>query len=119
MTTTILAPDVTPDSPTRTHTSPRSAALVAGIGYVLLFGLAVFANFFVREGLVVTDDAQATAINIAESNTLFRLGLVAFRRAHHVGHGGGVVEDEGLEEEDGGDAEEHGVDEPRPRRDER
>ncbi len=78
MTTTILAPDVTPDSPTRTHTSPRSAALVAGIGYVLLFGLAVFANFFVREGLVVTDDAQATAVNIAESNTLFRLGLVAF-----------------------------------------
>lgn len=56
----------------------RRAAAVAGIGYVLLFGLAVFANFFVREGLVVADDAQATAANIAESETLFRLGLVAF-----------------------------------------
>lgn len=58
--------------------SRRRAALIAGIGYVLLFGLATFANFFVREGLIVSDDATATAINIAESNTLFRLGLVAF-----------------------------------------
>jgi hypothetical protein len=56
----------------------RQAALIAGVGYALLFGLAVFANFFVREGLVVADDAQATAANIAESHTLFRLGLVAF-----------------------------------------
>ena len=56
----------------------RQAALIGGIGYVLLFGLAIFANFFVREGLVVTDDAQATAANIAESKTLFRLGLAAF-----------------------------------------
>lgn len=84
MTTTILAPDLEPENPTspavtpRSAVSPRGAALIAGIGYVLLFGLAVFANFFVREGLVVTDDAQATATNIAESNTLFRWGLVAF-----------------------------------------
>ena len=56
----------------------RQAALIAGIGYVLLFGLAIFANFFVREGLVVADDASATAANIAASETLFRFGLVAF-----------------------------------------
>lgn len=62
----------------RGSTDRRQAALIAGIGYVLLFGLAIFANFFVREGLVVADDAQATAANIAESNTLFRLGLAAF-----------------------------------------
>lgn len=59
-------------------TTPRHAAIVAGIGYVLLFGLAIFANFVVREGLVVADDATATAANIAESNGLFRLGLVSF-----------------------------------------
>lgn len=58
--------------------SRERAALTAGIGYVLLFGLAIFANFFVREGLVVADDAATTATNIAESNTLFRFGLVAF-----------------------------------------
>jgi len=56
----------------------QHAALIAGIGYILLFGLAIFANFFVREGLVVSGDAQATAANIAESDTLFRLGLLAF-----------------------------------------
>jgi len=78
MTTTNLAPEIRPDTRHHAEVSPRRAALIAGIGYVLLFGLAVFANFFVREGLVVTDDAQATALNIAESNTLFRLGLVAF-----------------------------------------
>lgn len=43
-----------------------------------LFVFAVFANFFVREGLVVTDDAQTTAANIAESEGLFRLGMASF-----------------------------------------
>jgi Domain of unknown function (DUF4386) len=81
MTTTVFAPERRPDTPDNTRgadDSPRRAALIAGIGYVLLFGLAIFANFFVREGLVVTDDAAASAANIADSNTLFRLGLVAF-----------------------------------------
>jgi hypothetical protein len=86
MTTTKLTQAPSPDphlapaqeATTRGSISRRDAALVAGIGYVLLFGLAIFANFFVREGLVIADDATATAANIAESNTLFRLGLVAF-----------------------------------------
>ena len=59
-------------------TDRRQAAVIAGIGYVLLFGLAIFANFFVREGLVVADDAAETAANIAESNWLFRIGLASF-----------------------------------------
>lgn len=78
MTTTTIAPATRPDGSTVSETSRSRAALVAGIGYALLFVLAIFANFFVREGLVVTDDAQATAANIAESNMLFRVGLVAF-----------------------------------------
>ncbi len=77
MTTTIPAPNFEA-TPTSAEVSPRRAALVAGTGYVLLFVLAIFANFFVREGMVVADDAQATAANIAESNTVFRLGLVSF-----------------------------------------
>lgn len=56
----------------------RRAAIVAGIGYVALFALAVFANFIVREDMVIADDAQATAINIADSTGLFRLGLASF-----------------------------------------
>ena len=58
--------------------SPRRAALIAGIGYIALFALAIFANFFVREGLIVAGDPAATAANIGESEGLFRLGLVAF-----------------------------------------
>jgi hypothetical protein len=64
--------------PTHTDTSPRRAAKIAGVSYVLLFVLGIFANFFVREGLIVSGDAQATAANIVESEGLFRLGLVSF-----------------------------------------
>lgn len=59
-------------------TTPRRAALVAGVGYVLIFVLAIFANFFVRTGLVDPDDPAATFADIADSETLFRFGLVAF-----------------------------------------
>lgn len=60
------------------ETTPRKAAIIAGIGYAALFVLAIFANFFVREGLVVAGDAAATFENIAESQFLFRAGLAAF-----------------------------------------
>ncbi len=72
--TRITTPDVAPAG----GTSVRRAALIAGIGYVVLFVLGVFANFFVREGLVVAGDAAATAANIIESESLFRIGLVSF-----------------------------------------
>jgi hypothetical protein len=62
-----------PDRPSR-----RLAARIAGVSYVALFALAIFANFFVREGLVVGGDAAATFTNIAESEALFRTGLLAF-----------------------------------------
>lgn len=58
--------------------SLRSAAVLAGVGYVVLFVLGIFANFVVREGLVVAGDAQATAANIADSEGLFRLGMLGF-----------------------------------------
>lgn len=63
---------------TRQSITPRHASLVAGVGYALLFALALFANFFVRESLIVTDDAAATAANIVESATLFRWAVVSF-----------------------------------------
>ena len=58
--------------------STRQASRVAGVGYILLFALAIFANFFVREGLVVPGNAVQTATNIAESGMLFRFGMVSF-----------------------------------------
>ncbi len=56
----------------------RTAGIIAGVGYVVLFVIAIFANFVVREGMVVSGDAAMTAANIAESESLFRLGLVGF-----------------------------------------
>ena len=57
--------------------TPRRAALIAGVGYVLIFVLAVFANFVVIGGLIESGDAVATAENLQESEGLFRAGLVA------------------------------------------
>lgn len=58
--------------------TPRRAALIAGVGYVVIFVAAVFANFLVVGGLLESGDAAATAANIQESEGLFRAGLVAF-----------------------------------------
>jgi hypothetical protein len=58
--------------------TPRRAALVAGVGYIVIFVLAIFGNFVVIEGVVESGDAAATAENIMESEGLFRAGLVAF-----------------------------------------
>lgn len=58
--------------------SDRRAALIAGFGYLAIFFLAIFANFFVRTGLIDPDDAAATYVNITDSEGLFRAGLVAF-----------------------------------------
>lgn len=59
--------------PTRRH-----AAIIAGVGYLVIFVLSVFANFMVRTNLIDSDDPTATASNIHDSETLFRFGLVAF-----------------------------------------
>lgn len=61
-----------------TETSPRTAARIAGVGYLIIFVLAIFANFVVREGLIDADNAAATFTNIADSEFLFRAGIVAF-----------------------------------------
>jgi hypothetical protein len=58
--------------------APRQAARIAGSGYLAIFVLAIFANFFVRERLIDPGDAAATASNILGSEALFRLGLVSF-----------------------------------------
>lgn len=76
--TTTITEYPTPQPPLFTDTPPRRAALIAGIGYVVLFALAIFANFFVREGLVVGGDPAATAANIGQNEGLFRLGLASF-----------------------------------------
>ena len=60
------------------ETSPRRAAQIAGVGYLIIFVLALFANFVVVNGLIESGDAAATAANITDSEGLFRWGIVAF-----------------------------------------
>ena len=56
----------------------RKTAMIAGIGYLVIFFTGIYANFFVLEGLVVPDDALKTAVNITANSMLFRFGIVNF-----------------------------------------
>ncbi len=61
-----------------TETSPRRAAIIAGAGYVTLFVLGIFSNFFVLTALIEPGDTAATFTNIAEAESLFRMGIMGF-----------------------------------------
>ncbi len=56
----------------------RSMARLAGISYVALFVLALFANFAVRERLVDLADPTATVANLTQSQGLVRAAIAAF-----------------------------------------
>lgn len=61
-----------------TLSSPGRAARIAGVSYLLMFALAIFANFVVLEGLIEPGNAAATVSNLTESMGLYRLGLISF-----------------------------------------
>ncbi len=58
--------------------SPRTAALVAGLGLLAMAVLAAFANFYILPTLVVPGDAAGTAANIEASAGLFRVAITCF-----------------------------------------
>ncbi len=55
--------------------SHGKAARIAGIGYIVIIAAGIFAEFFVRSGLIVTGDAGSTYNNIVSSEQLFRIGI--------------------------------------------
>ncbi|MBA7713112.1 hypothetical protein ES703_122110 [subsurface metagenome] len=57
--------------------SPRKAARVAGVLYLIVIVAGVSAEFFVRQRLIVPGDATATANNIMASQWLWRLGFLS------------------------------------------
>lgn len=61
-----------------TDLSPSAAARLAGWGYVAIFFLGVFANFFVLSRLVESGDPAVTLGNISDEEGVFRAGLVSF-----------------------------------------
>ena len=58
--------------------SLRQAAIIAGIGLLLMAILAPFAEFFVRQSFIVPGDAVATANNIMANTLLFRLAICSY-----------------------------------------
>lgn len=61
-----------------TNISLRTAAMVAGLGLLVMAILAGFANFSVFQSLVVSGDAKTTAENILASAGSFRVGIFFF-----------------------------------------
>jgi hypothetical protein len=60
-----------------TDISRRRAAQIGGIAYLAIIILAAFAYFGILGDLIDPDDAAATAGNLRDSETLFRLAVVA------------------------------------------
>jgi hypothetical protein len=58
--------------------SLRKAAIVAGLGLLIMAVLAPIANFGVLQKLIVPGDAEITATNIMASVGLFRIGIIFF-----------------------------------------
>jgi hypothetical protein len=57
--------------------SPQAYARIAGALYLVLIVLGAFGEAFVRNRLIVSGDAAATAANILRMESLWRLGIVA------------------------------------------
>ncbi|MGH9162303.1 MAG: DUF4386 domain-containing protein [Vicinamibacteraceae bacterium] len=55
--------------------SPQTYARIGGGLYLFIIVAALFGQIFVRDSLIVSGDAAATANNILASETLFRVGL--------------------------------------------
>jgi hypothetical protein len=55
----------------------KNWARLAGLLYLLVIALGLFAEVFVREALTVSNDAVATLNNIRTSEMRFRLGFAA------------------------------------------
>ncbi|MFX1511864.1 MAG: DUF4386 domain-containing protein [Promethearchaeota archaeon] len=57
--------------------APYIWARVAGLLYLMVYILGVFANFIIREGLIDREDATKTANNILDNELLFRISIVS------------------------------------------
>lgn len=53
----------------------QKTARFAGVLYLIIFAGGIFAQFIVRQSLIVPDDAATTATNIANAEAFFRLGI--------------------------------------------
>jgi hypothetical protein len=57
--------------------SPRIYARIGGVLYLVIIALGLFGEAFIRDRLIVSGDATATAANIASMEPLLRFGIAA------------------------------------------
>ncbi|WP_103070432.1 DUF4386 domain-containing protein [Aquimarina sediminis] len=57
--------------------SDKKTARIAGLIFLILIGAGIFAEFFVRQKIFVTGDPAATANNIVNNQSLYRIGIVS------------------------------------------
>jgi hypothetical protein len=57
--------------------SQRSTTKIAGLAYLVIIAMGMFAEFMVRTSLFVEGDPTLTAKNIVESESLFRMSIAA------------------------------------------
>jgi hypothetical protein len=62
-------------TPRAVEASPQTYARIGGVLYLFIIVAALFGEAYVRGSLIVSGDPAATARNIQDSETLFRLGL--------------------------------------------
>ncbi len=74
-----LHPSAAPAAPTgapgHRAFSPRQAARIAGVAYLVTNATSLFSEFVVRAKLIVPGEAAVTAANIIANAQLFRLGI--------------------------------------------
>jgi hypothetical protein len=57
--------------------SPQVLARLGGVLYLAIIAIGIFAEFFVRDRILVAGDAVATAANLRAHETLWRWGIAA------------------------------------------
>src|SRR5258706_3099279 len=60
---------------TSIETSPQVYARMGGALYLIIIALGIFAQVFVRDRIIVSGDAAATAANIRSMESLWRFGI--------------------------------------------
>lgn len=55
--------------------SPNFYAKIAGLSYLLIIGLGLIGQLFIRDTLIVWGDGALTASNILQAETIWRLGI--------------------------------------------
>jgi hypothetical protein len=70
-------PMSSPKTVVTTDITPKTAALTAGLGLLLMIAASIFAEV-VRTNLMVTGDATATVRNIVEHGMLFRASILGY-----------------------------------------